>query len=263
MPKYTLHGVPLSQPFRATAWALLQKRVPFAIKIAVPGVKNRGGTLADDFRAKSPLGVIPLLEDADTGFMLGEAPAQLTYLAEAHGWSDLYPTEPMARAKVCSYMSWHHNATRQVAFLNTPIIRPDMPQPSDEELAARHAKADSVLATLADGWLGGAGAGSTVGGIGRGGFLGGAESATIADLLCYEEVVQVSPRYANVLDVSAHPRLEAWFDRMAGLPYHDAAHASIEALGDLRAPNEVPIGKRLGAATKAGLTAYAEAQAAL
>ena len=35
-----LHGVPLSQPFRAVAWACLQKRLPFEVKMVVPGNYN-------------------------------------------------------------------------------------------------------------------------------------------------------------------------------------------------------------------------------
>ena len=39
-----LYGVPLSQPFRSVAWALLKKREPFTVKMVVPGMKVSEGT---------------------------------------------------------------------------------------------------------------------------------------------------------------------------------------------------------------------------
>lgn len=254
-----LCGVPLSQPFRAVAWALLQKKTKFAVEIAVPGMGGKVGTKGEAFQARSPLGHIPLL--VDSGLTLSESGAILTYLAETGGWSDLYPDAPAARAKVNSYMHWHHNATRSLAFLNTPIIRPDMGEVTDEEMAARKVRAGSTLGALADGWLGGEGRSkSSVGGLGRGGFLGGSEAPTVADLLAYEEVVQVSERYLNLVDTSAHPRVADWLDRMGELPYHAEAHAALQSLGDLAAPNETPIPKRLAAATKAGMQALKAVQ---
>jgi len=54
----------------------------------------------------------------------------------------------------------------------------------------------------------------------------------------------------------------AWLERMAALPYHDESHVALTVLGDLAAPNELPMMKRLGAATKAGMEAIAAANAA-
>jgi hypothetical protein len=91
-----------------------------------------------------------------------------------------------------------------------------------------------------------------------GGFIAGAPSASLADLLAYEEVVQLSSKFGDVLSLSAFPRVEAWLDRMARLPFHDEAHAACAALGRLRDSPDLPMGKRMAAATKAGLKALAK-----
>ena len=51
-------------------------------------------------------------------------------------------------------------------------------------------------------------------------YLCGAAGPTIADLLAYEEVVQLTPRYGNLLDCSPYPRVIAWLEKMSRLPYH-------------------------------------------
>merc|ERR1719446_1438766 len=88
------------------------------------------------------------------------------------------------------------------------------------------------------------------------------QQASIADLLAYEEVLTVAPGYANLVDLSPFPAVRGWMERMAQLPYHDEAHVAPKALGDLSAPNELQMNKRLGAATKAGLEAIKAANKA-
>jgi glutathione S-transferase len=72
--------------------------------MAVPGVQNNQGMLHPDFRSKFPLGTIPAIEDTDNGLKLSESTAILTYLAEKHGWQDIYPPDAAIRAKVNEYM---------------------------------------------------------------------------------------------------------------------------------------------------------------
>ena len=108
-----LHGVPLSQPYRAVAWALLQKRVPFETALVVPGSPKKMGSRHEDFLAKAPLGKVPVIED--NGVVVQEAAAILGYLGETRDWSaDLYPSDAAARARVNSFMHWHHQGTRQL-----------------------------------------------------------------------------------------------------------------------------------------------------
>mmetsp|Transcript_37696 Transcript_37696/g.99630 ORF Transcript_37696/g.99630 Transcript_37696/m.99630 type:complete len:106 (-) Transcript_37696:193-510(-) len=77
----------------------------------------------------------------------------------------------------------------------------------------------------------------------------------------YEEVVQLLPDYLNLgVDFAYLPKVLAWCDRMRALPMHDEAHVALTALGDLRTPNDVPLPKRLGVATKEAIKALAKAQ---
>ena len=57
-------------------------------------------------------------------------------------------------------------------------------------------------------------------------------------------------------------KVAAGRERMAALPYHEEAHVALKVMGALAAPNELPMMKRLGAATKAGMEAIAAANAA-
>lgn len=244
-----LHGVPLSQPFRSVAWLLLQKRLPFAISIAVPGSSSKHGVQSEDFLAKAPLGEIPVLEEPD-GTMIYESPAIMRYLAETRGWEDVYPASALPRARVNAFMHWHHNGTRVLAGLFQPIVRSDLGLPTPTETVKRMARATAALQTLDTFWLRDAQ------------FIGGLDAPSIADLLAYEEVVQLLPGYGNLMPdaTSLFPTVSKWVTRMQGLPMHDAAHASLASMGDLQAHSDVPMPTRLSAATKAGLKAVAAAQ---
>ena len=54
MTSLKLYGVPLSQPFRSVAWALLQKKVPFEVKLAVPAMKSKVGAQGPEHRGVLP-----------------------------------------------------------------------------------------------------------------------------------------------------------------------------------------------------------------
>lgn len=245
-----LYGVPLSPPFRAVAWTLLQKNVPFKIQITVPGATNKIGSLHDSFlsKTKSRSGTVPVLEE-DDGITLSESPAILTYICEKHQWSDLYPNQPGTahKALIDSYLHWHHENTRLIATLTMPYTRPDLNRTCTQEQESR---VQSVLESLDQGWLA------------NDAYIGGSDQASVADLLAYEEIAQAS--MTGVLEETisqSHPNLQAWMNRMEALPFHDAAHASLVALGNLKEPaDDTPMMKRLGAATKEGMKALQDAQ---
>ena len=245
-----LHGVPLSQPFRSVAWTLLQKRVPFEVSLCVPGSGGKRGSKGEAYLALNPLGTVPLLEDGPVKVV--ESAAILQYLSSKHGWTDLYPASLSDRARVDAFCHWHHGGTRQLAGgFYAPHVRPDMAEKFGEDGIARAKKSGmDALNTLETAWLA------------ADPFLAGA-NATLADLIAYEEVAQLAPKFGNVLTYEGtYPKVAAWLERMAALPYHDEAHVALKVMGDLAAPNELPMMKRLGAATKAGMEAIAAANAA-
>jgi glutathione S-transferase len=239
----------LSQPFRSVAWALLQKHVRFQVQLAVPGSPHKKtGSRGEDFRALTGgrTTQVPVLRDDDNdgeSFVVHESPAILTYLCQKYGWTDLYPAHDLKqKTSVDMYTHWHHEGTRCLSRLIQPALRPDLsPQPHHPTREELNEQARAMLERL------------------DGAFLAGTPNATIADILCYGEVAQVVMLGAASLD--GYPNLAAWTARMKELEFHDEAHVALATLGDVVAESDVPMMKRLGGATKAGLQALDAAQA--
>jgi maleylacetoacetate isomerase len=89
--------------FRSSAaWRV---RIALALKGLSPAqrfihlLKDGGEQNTAAFRAKSPLGVVPVLE-TDDGALLTESLAIIEWLEETHPTPHLLPTEPLARAQV-------------------------------------------------------------------------------------------------------------------------------------------------------------------
>ena len=229
------------------------KRLPFKPVMAVPGASGKVGTSGPDFRSKFPLGTIPAIEDPGSGTCLSESSAILTYLADAHGWSDLYPTDRLVRSKVDEYLHWHHSGTRALAKAHfAPRARPDL-KVKPEAAAAAAKQAETSLDLLEGAFLGRQGGG---------GFVAGTNAPTVADFLAYSEVASLGPRYGKLLDFSERPHTAQWLDGMSKVPYHDEIFKSLEVLGDLRdgatgADGALlpPVTARLAPATKVGLVA--------
>ena len=95
-------------------------------------------------------------------------------------------------------------------------------------------------------------------------YIGGVDHPTIADILAYGELSAVTMTNLLQLPPNDYPSLNTWLSQMSKLPCHDQVHQALTTLGDLSSTEsneeELPFGKRLGAATKAGLKAIAEAQ---
>jgi glutathione S-transferase len=255
MSSLKLYGVPLSQPFRAVAWVLLQKHVPFTVKITVPGATSKIGSRHEAFLSLTEhrTNVVPVLqleEENVNSLSLFESPAILTHLCERYQWQTLLPPPATpAKALVDSYLHWHHSGTRTLISLTKPLLRPELGVVgiSDKDLEEAH----STLSRLESGWLGPQRI-----------YLAGTDEPTIADILAYEEILQthyLAPQ--NVVDIkSTYPNLWDWMQRMQTLPYHEQVHRALDVLTSSE-NSALDINKRLGAATKAGLLALTEAQA--
>ena len=217
-----LHGIPFSQPVRAVMWLLLHKRVPFRLAPVSPGSKSEGGSRSADYLAKNPGGTIPTLEEPDTGFVLGESHAILCYLANRHGWDDVYPTDPQRRAKVDWYLHWHHRNVRDASIgMIAPRIRKDLNIPEAIQQGAQ-ATFTRALRTLETGWLA------------QSRFLAG-DRVTLADFSAYAEIGQLQPGFTNVFDFTPYPNVRRWLDDMKQVDSHDDAHVVLVELGDISA----------------------------
>ena len=123
-----LYGVEGSQPVRSVLWLLQMKEIPYELVRVVPG--HAKGTRDPAFIVRNPTGTVPFLEDPDTGVALAEGAAILTYLANKHGVTDLYPADPKQRAPVDEYLHWHHSNTRSISGgFFAPVVRQDLKSP--------------------------------------------------------------------------------------------------------------------------------------
>lgn len=244
-----IHGVPLSQPFRSVAWVCLVKKLPFQVKVAVPGSTSQMGSKSQNFLRMSPTGTVPVLQDG--GLSLSESPAILEYLATKYQWSDLLPSEPSERAVLSAVMHWHHSNTRQLSAYFAEKVRPDLLETTGAA-AFTVRKHDGVKAlNLMENWL-----------LADSPFLAGRSNPSIADFLLYEEVGPLGNKFANLLQLEAYPRIAKWCSEMERQPAFESAHAAIRVLGDISGSHKVDH-KLIGAATKSGLKALADAVASV
>jgi glutathione S-transferase len=232
-----LYGVPLSPPFRAIAWTLLQQKTKFDVQLTVPGATTKIGSLHESYLSKTAgrSGRVPLLEEG--AHIVAESPAILIYLCESRSWNKLYPAPGAGHKSLLdSYLHWHHEGTRQVARLTQPHIRPELNlSVTDEHRETAH----KALKTLDQAWLG------------HSPYIASENDASIADMLAYEEIAQAY--MTDCLNLEEYPNVQEWVKRMQDLEYHDQAHQSLMTLGSLAVESEIPMMKRLGAATKAGI----------
>lgn len=248
MQPVILYGVPFSQPVRAVMWLLLYKRMPFDMVLINPGSKGDNGSRSPSFLAKNPGGTIPTIEEPETGFVLGEAHAILCYLANKHGWADVYPVEPSRRAAVDWYLHYHHRNVRDASIgLVAPRIRKDLNIPEATQQAAL-ATLSNALRVLDSGWLA------------QSRFLTG-DVVTLADFAAYVEIGQLQPCFTNVYDFAAFPNVQRWLDEMKHVDSHDDVHTVLRELGDIR--DEAPSIDRIRNANKAALTVLQQRRAAL
>lgn len=239
-------GVPFSQPVRAVVWLLLHQQQAFELVPVNPGSKGPNGSRNPEFLAMNPAGTIPTLRDSESGFALGESHAIMCYLCNRFAWTDLYPTQPEPRARVDWLLHYHQRNLRECSLMVAPSIRKDLAIPDAMQQASR-ATVMRALDALETGWLAAAD------------WLAG-EQLTIADFGAYAEIGQLQPRYTNLLDFAAWPRVSAWLERMADLPGHDIVHTPLAELGDIS--RDAPDIETIKRANVAGMKALAAAVAA-
>ena len=220
MQPLKVYGVPFSQPVRAVLWLLLLKEKPFELVLINPGSMGNNGSRNPDYLAKNPAGTIPCIEEPDTGFTLGEAHAIMTYLARTEGWTDVYPADEQARAKIDAYMHYHHRNVREASIgLVAPKVRKDLDIPAAMQEGAKRSLSNA-LRTLNEYYLA------------DNQFLFG-DRVSIADLAAYVEIGQLRSEFTNVFDMSDYPNVMAWLNAMQMVKGHDAVHVALSELGDI------------------------------
>ena len=235
-----LYGVPFSQPVRAVMWLMLNKRLPFEMVLINPGSKGETGSRNPAYLAKNPGGTIPMIEEPDTGFVLGEAHSIMCYLSNVHGWGDVYPGDHRARARVDWYLHSHHRTVREASVgLVAPKIRKDLDIPETVQHAAR-ATLTRALKAMETGWL----ANSR--------FIAG-DTLTLADFAAYVEIGQLQPGFTNLYDFRPFANVRRWLGAMQRVDGHDTVHAVLARLGDISV--EAPTMETIRDANKTALRA--------
>ncbi|MGR8950195.1 MAG: glutathione S-transferase family protein [Gammaproteobacteria bacterium] len=215
-----LYGVPLSQPVRAVMWLLFLKRLPFEMVLINPGSQGEFGSRNPTFLAKNPAGTIPVIEEPESGFVLGEAHAIMSYLCRKYAWHDVYPVDAQARARVDWYLHFHHRTIRNASIgLVAPKFRKDLNIPEHVQAAAIK-DFTRGLAALENGWLN------------QGNYLVG-DALTIADFAAYVDIGQTQSCFTNVFGFNDFPNVQRWLDRMATIDSHDDVHVVLADIGDI------------------------------
>ncbi len=241
-------GSPASQPSRTIYWSCLIKGLPFRLGVREdlePGESN-------------PRGQVPWIRDGD--FVLSEMAAIVCYLADRHGWEDLYPTDVRVRARINQFLHMHHTLVRGATcklmaphvvkplrgFTSTPLSRvmiADTMQAAweaSDPLEAGGRAVHTIMGFLEDAYF-------TDGTP----YVCGTEAVSLADLACYAEIGQFT--FANLFDFGDYPRARRWLAAMAEVPFFEPIHAFNVTLGDIASsPNSL---ERMGPALDAGVKA--------
>ena len=233
-----LYGVPFSQPVRAVMWLMLYQKTPFEMVLINPGSSGETGSRHPSYLAKNPAGTIPTIEDVESGFVLAEAHAIMTYLCDRFGWHDVYPTNLEDRARIDWYLHFHHRNVRDASTgLVAPKIRKDLNIPESVQASAK-ATLTRALEALDTSWLA------------ERKFMAG-DHLSIADFAAYVEIGQLREGFTNVFDFAPFPNVRRWLDLMATVDGHDDVHVVLRELGDISV--EPPPMERIRDANKLAL----------
>ena len=218
MATLKLYGVPPSQPTRAVMFLLAIKNIPYElIKVSPMTPKSRIDYIANI----NPSGKIPGLKDEDNDLKLYESPAIMTYIATKYGLEDLYPSSDLKRrALIDQYLHFHHENTRKVTvgFL-APLLRTDI---SLDKWNPNSLKTDRKLAIYALNVI-------------ENNYLSSHKfivdnNLSLADILCYEELIQIKQWDIIKNSAQKYPNIYAWIQRMEKLPNHDKTHRIMNKL---------------------------------
>ena len=155
-----------------------------------------------DYLVRNPNGLVPLLEDEDTGAVLWESNAIVRYLCARHAMGDLYPEDLPTRFVAEQWMDWQQttlNPAGRDAFIQ--CVRTPADQRSEAAIAASVAATEPLMALL-DSHLS------------RQPFLAG-ERFTMADIPVGCEVHRW---WGLPLERPARPHLERWYHAVSTRP---------------------------------------------
>ena len=208
-----VYGVAPSQPTRAVMFLLAIKNIPYELVKVSPATPR--STRKDYINNINPTGKIPGFKDDEEGVILYESPAIMTYIATKYKMEDLYPSNDLKRrALIDQYLHFHHENTRKVTtgFI-APLLRADVKLDAwnPDTLKLQRKLATYSINIVENNYLS------------SHKFIID-DNLSLADILCYEELLQIK-RWDLIKDSkNKYPNIYAWFERMEKLPNHDKVH---------------------------------------
>ncbi len=97
----TIWGRKTSSNVQKVLWLCDELQIPWR---RIDAGLEHGVNTTEEFLAKNPNGLVPLIEDDD--FLLWESNSILRYLANKAGADTFYPVEPRRRADVDRWLDW-------------------------------------------------------------------------------------------------------------------------------------------------------------
>jgi glutathione S-transferase len=197
----------MSQPSRAVLTYCEIAKIPYKLhEIRVIS----GDTFTEEFSKISPSQSVPTMVHGS--LTLYESNAILTYLISSFPISDnWYPNDNKKKALVNNYLHWHHMNIRfgcGIYLFNKTIgpklfgiVMKDIENLSNE----KREEAFQILEIILE----------------RHQFVAGTDEVSIADIVCYCEVVQMM---LVKVDLKKYPKLENWLDRIGRIPEVQKTH---------------------------------------
>lgn len=231
-PSLKLYGVPASQPVRSVLWLLEINSIPYELVKMSPMWPKKNPKKMEYIKTINPLGRVPSLQDTDNGVILYESGAILAYIANKYDLDDWYPNHKKSsenlqrRGKIDSYLHWHHENTRlvTVAYI-APLLRADVPlerwMKNVSQMVHQRKALKYVLNAIEKEHLG------------NGQLYLIDDKPSVADLLCYQEIIQFKEfdaMYPYSKFKVEYPNIDQWLTRMSKLPAHKKVHKILDKL---------------------------------
>lgn len=207
-----IYGHPVSQPTRSLLAFCALSSIPFNFhELDIRSFEF----LSPSFTKINPFQTIPALVHDD--YTLWESAAIVAYLAETFGVDNQwYPKDLKIRARINSYLHWHHEGTRVPMH---GYIRPKFTLPkfyAGPELTAEaeiplKKRFEDFFDTLK--WL-----------IQDTGYVARTENATVADIFAYSEISQ---SWFIQYNIDPYPEVKAWFTQIGNITEVCQAHEGL------------------------------------
>ena len=190
----------LSEPCRAVAILLLENNIEHEVhELSV----LKGETHSDAYKQINPVGKVPAI--VDDSFNLSESHTIMRYLCASRNLPDhYYPNDIKQRARVDSWLDWHHTNLRQGA---TRLIKANIYGPiknfSQVIIDELRKEGDSLLKSSLS---------CIEEVLGKNNYIAGGNQFSIADIALACEVVMLPVFGASS---EGYPNVQAWVKRLS------------------------------------------------